>query len=305
MMKFSKKITALFAVASMIVSSAVTASAAFSTITVTGDVTAEVGETITLEATYDTLVGAKALTLEFWFDADAFTVDTTDNVNYDFGRKLYYPNYVSEGFLKNWFDYLAFQDSWSSFDPSYNAEKGVIALACYDTKGTIITDELEKSKPYKTVGVNLTTVKDGTYTVTVKTIVSDNVAGDISSEKTIKVVVGDGGQGGEEGGEGEVTLVAGVEEITTEGRHQGKASFSASTGVATTGLTKITVKNSTDNERVEEWEAPATYGDGSTKVLPIVTYNKNAGLGGSIFTVDFYKGSEIFKTLTYTVPAAH
>lgn len=304
-MKIFKKTISLLAVASMMLSVVTTASAGFTGITLKEDKkTVVAGETFEVVATFDTLIGAKGLEIEFVYDDDAFSIDTTNNEDYNFGtnkKPVYYPNYVIEDMLSNFEGEMAIYNAWGSL--SYNnyasGDDAAVKYLSTDTdSGYIIKDgdEDEDMYPYKSAGVILTAADNiaaGTYDIVVKAIVSDSTVGDIVSTKTMTITV--------EGEEEEVSLVAGVDSITTPGKHNGKASFSASAGIATTGLTKITVKNSTDADRVEEWEAPATYGDGISMVLPIVTYNKVAELINSIFTVEFYNEDGVFKTLTYKV----
>lgn len=112
-----------------------------------------------------------------------------------------------------------------------------------------------------------------------------------------------GSEGGEEGGDNDDTaieMVAGNQNIVG-GRHDGKAAISAPEAVAVEGIAKITVENSADADRVEEWVAPTTLGNGKTKVLAVVTYDK-AAMAGTTFTVKYLNAAlEAIKTFTYTV----
>lgn len=107
----------------------------------------------------------------------------------------------------------------------------------------------------------------------------------------------------EEGGDNDDTaieMVAGNQNIVG-GRHDGKAAISAPEAVAVEGIAKITVENSADADRVEEWVAPTTLGNGKTKVLAVVTYDK-AAMAGTTFTVKYLNAAlEAIKTFTYTV----
>ncbi len=95
-------------------------------------------------------------------------------------------------------------------------------------------------------------------------------------------------------------MVAGVDNITAEA-HRGKSSISAPEVVAVADIAKITVENSAEAGRVDEWEAPKTLGNGKTNVLAIVTFDK-AAMAGTTFTVKYLNSAlDAIKTFTYKV----
>lgn len=198
-MKILNKTIAMLAVASMVVSSTVTAFASFSEITVEQSATkVAAGEEVTITATFDTLVDAAGMEIEFVYDDDSFDIDTTDNTDYNFGtnkKPVYYPNYVIEDVLANYQDEMSIYNAWGML--SYNNyENGVKFLSTDTESGYVIEDgdEAEDMYPYKSVGVIFTAkdgIADGEYTFTVNAKVSDSKKGVIASTKTVTVKVGE------------------------------------------------------------------------------------------------------------------
>lgn len=311
-MKMTKKIVALVSAFAIAASFAVTASAelALSKATATASVdTVAAGESVTIYGGWDTLLGATGAQVSVYFDDTAFEVNEANNEAYNFAKKpkkSYLPMFIDEAYVAARWEYDMGEGeildgfNVTGFFPitaAYNSTTKAVVYMFADTTGEMVVDpdyiEYDVTPNIGTIFTAKEDIKPGTYTFNIEVVCSEGNTGRVAKTASVDVTV--------EGGEEEVSLVAGVESITTPGKHNGKASFSASAGIATTGLTKITVKNSTDADRVEEWEAPATYGEGITKVLPIVTYNKVTELIGSTFTVEFWNATEVFKTLTYKV----
>lgn len=199
-MKMIKKTIAMLIMACVMISS-VTVFAAFSTITTTQTATeVKAGETVTIEATFDTLVDAKGMELEFLYDTTAFTVDSDDDTEYNFGTKKnpkYWPNYISDGLKEQHIEECSFISKWPTF--SYEIPEGKVKLLATDAEsGYIITaeDEAEDMYPYRTVGVVFTAkdgIAPGNYTFTIIAKVSDSSSGVISSTKTVTVTVAGSG----------------------------------------------------------------------------------------------------------------
>ncbi len=109
-------------------------------------------------------------------------------------------------------------------------------------------------------------------------------------------------EGGDEPTITPVDMVAGVDSIAN-GPHAGKATISTPVAEAVDfeGLEKITVECTAEAERVEEWVAPATLGDGKSNVIAVVAFDK-AALAGETFTVKFLGALDaVLKVFTYEV----
>ncbi len=195
-MKLFKKSLILLVVVTMIISS-VTAFADFSEITLAKSAdTVAAGETITISADFGSLVNAKGMEIHFTYDEKSFSIDASDNEDYNFGtskKPVYYPNYFEGSLLENMFDEMSiFKNLWTTFE--CNATGNTVSVTSTDTGGYIIEegDDAEDMYPYNIIGINFIANDDieaGTYTFTVIAKVSDANAGVITSTKDVTVTV--------------------------------------------------------------------------------------------------------------------
>lgn len=111
-----------------------------------------------------------------------------------------------------------------------------------------------------------------------------------------------GGTAGDEGGETvtPVAMDAGVE--VAEGPYAGMTSVSAPEAVEVDAITNITVANDKDASKTLSWTAPTAFGDGKTKVLPILVFDETAN-ADSTFTITLWNAETAVKIFTHAVEA--
>ena len=302
-MKLIKKSIAVLAIAAMAISSFTTAFASFSEITTDASATTiKAGDSVTLTATFDTLVGAKGMEIDFKYDDTAFSIDTSNNTKYNFGtakKPVYYPNYVLEDVLSNYKDEMSIFNAWGML--SYNKySNGVKFVSASTDSGYVIADgdEADDMYPYKSVGVIFTAnsdIKAGTYDFVIKAIVSDSTVGDIHSEKTVKITV-----------EGDTPTPS--EKAAVEGKEvNGSKMFSTDTAITVPSEGSLNVKITKDGEGSKEIDenisaSENVLGAGTTKIIPIVSYQigrSNVAVG-DVFTIVIKNGDTTVGTWTYT-----
>lgn len=303
-MKLIKKSIAVLAIAAMAISSFTTAFASFSEITTDASATTiKAGDSVTLTGTFDTLVGAKGMEIEFAYDDTAFSIDTSNNTKYNFGtakKPVYYPNYVLEDVLSNYKDEMSIFNAWGML--SYNNYSNGVKFLSTDTdNGYVIADgdEADDMYPYKSVGVIFTAnsdIKAGTYDFVITAKVSDSTAGVITSKKTVKITV-----------EGDTPTPSEKDAVAGKEIEDGFKTFSTDAAiefaVGATPTIEISKSNTTDT--LTETLGSGVIGEGKTKIIPIVSYKigRNGVVAGDTFTIKVTNGDENVGTWTYTVSA--
>lgn len=192
-MKGFNKIVAVTAAASMAFSCVVTAFAAPSNITVKASSDKiNPGDTVTVTAQLDTLSGAKGLELHFEYDKSAFSVDTANNEDYNFGNALrpsYYPNYISNELTQLRHEQNHISILWDGFTYAANDD---VTMVFYSSENYTITDDDMELGVSDVFGATFTANDgvNGKYDIKVRAIASTD-SGDVNVEQTVSVQVGE------------------------------------------------------------------------------------------------------------------
>lgn len=200
-MKYFKKIIATLTSAIMVLSSIITASADFTSVTASTSATENkvaIGEKIIVNANWDSLINATAFTVVITYDTDGFEVASGNNENYNFGNPIipdYKAAYIADDFLKsrwNWLrnnnnmDNFNVTNMWDYFD--YNAVDNEVLIAVSSTSDTAVTSAYEDLAKHSSIGATFVAKKAGTYTFNISATAA-TTSGRVDKTATVSVTV--------------------------------------------------------------------------------------------------------------------
>lgn len=288
-MKIMNKIVATIATFSMIASLAITASASFSSVTLTPEANEiKAGESVTIDTTWDTLVGAKGLSIKVFYDNTVFSVDSSNNTAYNFGttlKKSYLPNFIASDFVASRHNYMKNEEVDENFNITTmfpgltpNDAGTYVAYVFADTSGeTVIDEETESYATNNTLGTIFTAKADaepGTYTFTVEMASSDATAGVITKTATATVKIA--------GDEPKTTLGNAVAGNDMYGQKTIAAGISFATGSESKAT--VTLMNGDAEVKSKEYSLPGSgVAGGTTNLVGIIRYNPEDVTAGNAF----------------------